>query len=93
VLLYKQLDLIIKYNGRLDGRLVPDAFEGLAELFQLEHLVDDTLCLDLARVEVVDGLCWFLSVHTGTQNRLRDRAKDGRKGATYETYAPQRRTQ
>jgi hypothetical protein len=44
----KQLDLIIKHNGRLDGRLVPDAFEGLAELFQLEHLVDDTLCLDLA---------------------------------------------
>jgi hypothetical protein len=44
----QQLGSIVKHNGRLDGRLVPDALEGFAKLFQPEHLVDDTLRLDLA---------------------------------------------
>ena len=47
---------VIKHNRRLDGRLVPDALERLAVLLELEHLVDDAPRLDLARVEVVDGL-------------------------------------
>ena len=46
---------LVKDNGGLDGRLVPDALEGLAPLLQLEGLVDDALGLDLAAVEVVDG--------------------------------------
>jgi hypothetical protein len=53
---------VIKHNRRLDGRLVADALERLAELLQLEGLVDDTLRLDLARVEVVDRLGWVVSI-------------------------------
>ncbi len=44
----------VKDNGCLDGRLVFDTLESLAELFELEGLVDDALGLDLSAVEVVD---------------------------------------
>ena len=50
---------VVKHNRRLDSRLVPDALERLAELLELEHLVDDALGLDLARIEIVDRLCCF----------------------------------
>jgi len=67
---------VIKHNGRLDGRLVADALERLAELFQLEGLVDDALGLDLARVEVVDRLgCVCFSIVIRVKER-----KGGRLG-------------
>jgi len=50
---------LVENDSRLDGRLVPDALERLAVLLELEHLVDDPLGLDLARVEVVDCLGLF----------------------------------
>jgi hypothetical protein len=46
--------MLVEYNGSFDGRLVADALEGLAPLFEPERLVDDTLGLDFATVEVVD---------------------------------------
>lgn len=45
---------LLKNNGGLDSRLVLDALESLAKVLQLKRLVDDTLGLDLARVEVVN---------------------------------------
>lgn len=47
---------IVEHNGRLDGRFVSDALKRLAVLLQFEHLVDDTLCFDLARVKILNRL-------------------------------------
>jgi len=46
---------LVKDNGSLDGTLVAHALEALFPLFELEGLVDDTLDLDLARIEIVDS--------------------------------------
>lgn len=46
--------ILVKYNSGLNGRLVADALEGFAPLFELEGLVDDTLGLDLAAIEIVN---------------------------------------
>ena len=46
----------VKDNSGLDGALVLDRLQSLAVLLKLEGLVDDTLGLDLATVEVVDSL-------------------------------------
>jgi len=46
--------LVVKDDGSLDRRLVTDALESLTPLLELEGLVDDTLSLDLATIEIVD---------------------------------------
>ena len=46
---------LVKDDGGLDGALVLDSLKSLAELLKLEGLVDNTLGLDLARVEVCNG--------------------------------------
>lgn len=49
---------IVEDDAGLDGALVLDALEGLAELLELEGLVDDAGGLDLAAIEVVDRRGW-----------------------------------
>lgn len=44
----------VKDNRGLDGALVPHRLQTLLPLIQLEGLVDNTLDLDLAAIEVVD---------------------------------------
>jgi len=46
----------IEDNGSLDGALVLDRLESFSVLLQFEGLVDNTLGLDFAVVQVVDGL-------------------------------------
>lgn len=62
-------DLVIEDDGSLDGSLVPDALESLTPLLELEGLVDNTLGLDLATVEVVDS--------GGEHEGLGERSDDG----------------
>ena len=46
----------VKDYGGLDGGLVFDAFQCLPILLQRKDLIDNTLGLDLAVVEVINGL-------------------------------------
>jgi hypothetical protein len=59
---------LIKRDGSLDGRLVLHRLQTLRPLLKLEGLVDDTLDLDLARVEVVDGGGEFIDLTEATED-------------------------
>lgn len=59
---------LIENDGRLDGLLGANGLEGLRPLFELESLVDNTLNLDLARVEVVNGSRELVSLREGAQD-------------------------
>ena len=77
--------LVVKHNRRFDSRLVPDALERLAELLELEHLVDDALSLDLARIEIVDRLCCFSLGQLFCYPFGTGGIRNGGTGGTYET--------
>jgi hypothetical protein len=46
---------LVEDNGGLDGALVLHGLQALSPLLKLESLVDNSLDLDLARVEIVNG--------------------------------------
>jgi hypothetical protein len=63
-------------------------------LLQLEHLVDDALGLDFARVEVLDGLSYFflsgpIHIHHSLETEERRRGEE----ETHETCASRKTTQ
>jgi len=45
---------LVEDNGGLDGTLVLHRLQALSPLLKLESLVDNSLDLDLARVQIVD---------------------------------------
>jgi hypothetical protein len=45
---------LVEDNGGLDGTLVLHGLQALSPLLKLESLVDNSLDLDLARVQIVD---------------------------------------
>lgn len=59
---------LVPDNSSLDGGLVANGLKGLGPLLHLEHLVNDTLDLDLARLHVVDGSGELVSLREGTED-------------------------
>lgn len=59
---------LVKDDRRLDGALVLQRRQTLLPLLQLEGLVHDTLNLDFAGVQVVDGSGELVGLGEATQN-------------------------
>ena len=62
------LTKLVKGNRSLDGALIAHRLQALLPLIELERLVDDTVDLDLAAVEIVNRGREFVRLGEGAEN-------------------------